>query len=89
MRFENGCSGDCIGVAVSVTPDTYRPGFYRREAVPAQTMLGMTAFYAAWSDLPPLSGGHRLSEPGKVGSVSHCTVLVWMWNLAVLSIYRP
>jgi len=52
-------------------------------------MPGMTAFHAAWSDLPPLSGGHRLSEPGKVGSVSHCTVLVWMWNLAVLSIYRP
>lgn len=28
-----------IAVAVSVSPDTDRPGFYRCEAVPASTML--------------------------------------------------
>ena len=59
-------------MAVSVPSDTDRPGFHRREAVPAYTMRGgLTAFYAAVSDLPPLSGGHRLSEPGMVGFVSH------------------
>ena len=32
---------------------------------------GLTAFYAAYSDLPPLSGGHRLSDLEMVGFVSH------------------
>ena len=59
-------------MAVSVDSDTDRPGFHRCEAVPAYTMRGgLTAFCAAGSDLPPLSGGHRLSEPGMVGFVSH------------------
>lgn len=59
-------------MAVSASSDTDRPGFHRREAVPAQTMRGgLTAFYAAGNGLPPLSGGHRLSKPGMVGYVSH------------------
>ena len=61
-----------MAVAVSVSSDTDRPGFYRREAMPAQIMRdGLTAFFAARCDLPPLSGGHRLSEPEMVGFVSH------------------
>ena len=52
-------------MAVSVPSDTDRPGFHRREAVPAYTMRGgLTAFYAAGNGRPPLSGGHRLIKPG-------------------------
>ena len=58
-------------MAVSVSSDTDRPGFYRREAVPALTMRGLTAISVARGDLPPLSGGHRLSKPAGVGFVSH------------------
>jgi len=53
-------------MAVSVSSDTDRPGFYRQGEVAGIVYVwyGVQLSPSHMGDLPPLSGGHRLIKPG-------------------------